>query len=308
MRSTKAIGRGRLQRGICRYSCLPTGMKSILVALFGVMLTGQVAQAAPAQPKWQWLFDEADSNATTMLDTGSAGASANGTLQGAVHDVRSASLTPFSYSGNKSFVPGSARYASIPLSASLGTQSTVSLWVRLDTAFPEVGNSWVLNATSSGAPLTAVVYYDRLGKSRASRDEVWWNGAYKGEDNITHGGAITALPDGVWRHLVLVRDGENVDIWEGDLGSSLTKVWTLVLPAALSGATTFDTLYVGAHSSGLANVFPGQIDELAIWDTALSSADLEWLHSNSLNSIPEPAGMALLTLAMPLMRRRRVAA
>lgn len=306
MHTTGTIVRGRLQRGICRYSCLPTGMKSILVALFGAMLTGQVAQAAPVQPKYQWLFDEADSNATTVLDTGSAGASANGTVQGASHDVRSTSLTPFSYPGNKSFVPGSARYVSIPLNASLGTQSTVSLWVRLDTGYPEVGNSWVLNATGSSGPLTAVLYYDRLGKSRASRDEVWWNGAYKGDDNITHGGAITALLDGVWRHLVLVRDGDNVDIWEGDLGSSLTKVWTLVLPATVRVATTFDTLYIGAHASGLANVFPGQIDEFAIWDTALSSADLEWLHSNSLTSIPEPAGLVLLALAVPLIRRRRV--
>lgn len=282
-------------------------MMSLGVLAAGLVVGGPTAHAAPVQPSWQWLFDEADTNSTTALDTGSAGAAKNGTIVnagGATGDYRS-TLTPFSYSGNRSFIAGSMRKVDAPLNISLGTQSTQSLWVRLDTSFSEVGNSWVMNATGSAGTLTSAWYYGRMGAALGANDNVYWNGKYQGDDNLTHNGAVTALSNGVWRHLVVVRDGADVDIWQGDLGSNLTKVWTLVLPAGSTGATTFNTLSIGSYSAGTGNLFPGQIDEFALWDSALSDSDLAWLHSNSLSAIPEPAGLALLGLALPALLRRR---
>lgn len=270
------------------------GVASLAFAF--AMTSVRPAVAAPVAPQWAWLFDEADVNDTAVLDSGSAGAHADGTIAGksnATGDLRSSSETPFDYAGNKSLIAGSMRWASVPLDASLGTSTTISAWVRYDTTYALGTPSYVFD-TSDGGSGRVLWYYKNDGTPQG--DAIYWNGGHPDPSGIT------SLDDGVWRHLVLVREGSSLSIWEGDLGQSLTKIKTVSVSGA---ATTISTFYMGVNFRQ-AEVFRGEVDEYAIWDSALSEDDLQWLHSNSLTAIPEPASIGVLVAAgAGLMLRRR---
>lgn len=282
-------------------------MTAMAIFPIAALSIASAVQAAPVQPNWQWLFDE-ETTSTTALDTGAAGDQKNATIIGAAGDYRSSTITPFSYAGNQSFIPGAGRLAQAPLNINVGTATTISVWLRLDTSYAERSNSWVFEATSATSGRT-LLYYTRDTATSAPLkvppgDPVYWNNSNRGNP----GGTITVPEDGVWRHVVIVREGDGVNVWEGDLGDPLTKVHTSTLPTGNNVASTFDTLYMGAHSSSNGNdhVFRGQMDELAIWNSALSDADVAWLHANSLGVIPEPASMGMLALgALGLAARRR---
>ncbi|BCX48666.1 hypothetical protein HAHE_25740 [Haloferula helveola] len=103
-----------------------------------------------------------------------------------------------------------------------------------------------------------------------------------GHDTAFHHWAVVANGSGELR---VYRDGV-------DLG-----------PSTPSGGTDFDIKAVGSGYTGTNQIFDGQIDELYIFDEALTSTQVSSLFSS--NAVPEPSALVLLAFGGLLIVRRR---
>ena len=98
-----------------------------------------------------------------------------------------------------------------------------------------------------------------------------WAGYFEGEGNVSVGGGGVNV--GVFTHLALVRDGGQYTLLVD--GVRLTMVATRDDPTP----TTFP-LELGRFQVGNDSPLPGVIDDLAIWDRALTAAELTYLRSH----------------------------
>lgn len=84
------------------------------------------------------------------------------------------------------------------------------------------------------------------------------------------------LEDNTWHFLVLVRNGSNWELFDNAV-SVATKTFA-------PGAFSLDDFNIGALASNsiLAGFFIGKIDEVSIWNTNLSSADISRLYNDGI--------------------------
>jgi hypothetical protein len=101
------------------------------------------------------------------------------------------------------------------------------------------------------------------------------------------------LSPGSWNHVVAVLDFPNDQIRVSINGGAFEVANVNFLAnAAVAGGTLGTTPdIVPARSPN--SEYIGLLDEVAIWNTALSAENVDWLQHNSLNAVPEPG--ALLT-------------
>ena len=84
------------------------------------------------------------------------------------------------------------------------------------------------------------------------------------------------VTNGVWTHVAGTYDGTNVSLYvDGVLVKSVLRVGTIA-PAS-------DSLYIGRDPANLGRVFHGLIDEPAIFNSALSDADIQQLYNGQGN-------------------------
>ena len=126
-------------------------------------------------------------------------------------------------------------------------------------------------------------------------------------------GARPALPARRCGHICKRTTTQPVTIPVSTIGS-----WWLTVPArslstgtiliserqAVGGGTDFDINAVGSGYTGTNQIFDGQIDELYIFDEAISATTVGNLFNT--NTIPEPSSLALMALGgLAFTRRRR---
>ncbi|MBA6291681.1 PEP-CTERM sorting domain-containing protein [Colwellia sp. MB3u-70] len=119
--------------------------------------------------------------------------------------------------------------------------------------------------------------------------------AMHGNDNNF---AMTSLASSVWHNIVAVGAGGDTDYYINGL---------------LVGTSNFQSLtdvhWIGGLGSG--QTFAGSIDDVGLWDEALSSADiltLQSIEANNIHAVPEPSLIVLFGLGLVgigLARRRQ---
>jgi len=239
--------------------------------------------------------DTRDVVGTTVFDT--AGIPQNGTVQGIVGNPAGILGQALSFSGND------ANYVNFSDVMDPGADSlSVSFWFNANdvtTAVPQVmvgkGNSF-----SGDAGWTMWKQDDTLvvrGRSSTGSGELRF-----AQQLIDSG-----IGAGEWHHLAMVIDRDSNTIL-GYLDGS-NEGWIAGGGGATSdsivGGSVIDTtnsLFVGRRW-GAGAPFPGTIDDLAIWDRALSASEIGYLYSKGLQgfnaaTVPEPSTWALMALGL----------
>ncbi len=122
----------------------------------------------------------------------------------------------------------------------------------------------------------------------------------EGPADMPYGSTSGTYNDGEWHHLVAVRDG--------DLGSGLSLfIDGAAVPLTLATGYWGEgySARIGGYSTN-ATGFVGLMDEVAIWNTALTADDARGLYSAL--TVPEPTSVLLLAFGvflLPLFARRR---
>jgi len=95
--------------------------------------------------------------------------------------------------------------------------------------------------------------------------------------------ASTSITNGAWRHVVAVYDSTNVFIYID--GTNQTLALTGTVPASIADSSA--NLHIGVDAA-LAQYFNGSIDEVAIWNRALSSNEVYQIYNTPLYAPYKP--------------------
>jgi len=280
-----------------------------LAAIAALALIPCVAIAAPIMPTAPlsgYLFDETYSAAGNTV-TDSFG-TRNGTLvnatAGAADLPTSNSDTPFSYVGNQSILnansdgdtrTGGVEWTGLTFANALSGSSaiTIQAWVKYTTPGLRSGddmNRVFLPAIQGNNNTFGMLTISGNATVRAQ-------GRSQPSDTLQAFTTTGTLNASVWNQIVYVLDYANdqirISLNGGAFETSGTLAFgsnTLIAQNPISGGTGDDTI------ARALNVFRGLIDEVAIWDHALTIEEVQWLNQNSLHSIPEPGSFSLAGL------------
>ncbi|MDB4296253.1 LamG domain-containing protein [bacterium] len=118
--------------------------------------------------------------------------------------------------------------------------------------------------------------------------------AVAGTTDIVSGSTYGAAPDGDgnWHHIVItaVNGGEAVFYVDGVQEGTSTGLGDPTVSIAPSGNATANTLFIGGNSERENRDFHGLLDDVAIWDRALTPEEVAVIHSEG------TSGNALTTL------------
>jgi hypothetical protein len=266
------------------------------------------APVAPALPAHSWLLDDDAASTTATAQFGGQ----DGTLN---NGPTWSTDTPFSYTGNYSVsFDGSDDEIAlgsnvVPHGASAWTDFSVSAWVSAWVKYTDVGSVYTILSdfiNSSGNSGTKGNFFlESYNAGGAYKNEVFiWDG-----DNASpryYGVSSGTIPIGAWTHVAMVskNNGSEIYLYLDDIKEGTAAAGPITFGLGATGDTKIGKMADTWYPLG------GLVDEVAIWDHALTDDNVEWLYQNSLSQIPIPEptsvvlfSMGLLSLAM--FRRRK---
>ena len=124
---------------------------------------------------------------------------------------------------------------------------------------------------------------------------IWSDGDPGGVTVSTVGS--TVVNDGAWHQLGLVSNGTTIQLYVDGVAEGT--------PSAYTGSGAINSLQLGKRFGG-SHAISADIDDVAIYDTALSANEMLSLSTNAAVAVPEPSSTALLGLGgIALILRRR---
>jgi hypothetical protein len=251
------------------------------------LMLGMLIIPAHAEPILHWKFDE--SSGLVAADSAPAGPGDGnnaGTLNG---------LFP---TDDSQWVPGRAGNA-LRFSANedrvvnddpnaFYESFTVSLWVRTtDTNQSEFDSAFASSATGGGTTDTFQIDFD----GSHTRN---YRFVTRPADTAVNFGTVA---NDTWQHLAATVDGTNLTLY---LDGSPVNSGTM----GMNEGGRFNDFVAGSNRNDN-RFFDGLIDDVQLYDTALSGAQIQFLHENPGQLVPEPGACLLLGLiALAALFRR----
>ena len=260
-------------------------------ALSAVFLVG-TALSSQAVLVGYWNFDDGSAN-------DSSGNANHGIFQNgasAAANVANATAGTMSLS-----VSGGTQHVLVPHdpSLSLSTEITITAWVN------PVGANWggiLAKSPSDGGGTNQAGNYELRLQNNAGQNFQWLYEAGPGiNSTITLAGGVGPAI-GQWSHIALTHDSAgNYSFYVNGVQTSTMVVGSAF---AFGRVTNSNPLYLGSRAD-LFTTFNGNLDEISIWDEALSPQQIADIHANGI--IPEPATslLGLLGVLGLVARRRR---
>ncbi len=281
-------------------------MKTLLVSSF--LTAGVVASNGASIHTGllnYWNFDgNANDTAGTFAEANSATVN-NGTVNGSVTYVAGQS-TGFGQAGN--FPGGTGNSVTVPDPGAAGAfvndidrtgaDLTISIWYRLGN----IDNGWQAPIAHGEGPDYRIA--DRDGSNPL---EIAWAGGGNGSDIFSTGASLGSRPggDGNWHHVVATTAGSSTALYVDGVLRSTGGTGTIQDNGS-------NQLCIGCNPDAGNRVWNGQIDDIGMWNRALSLAEVQEIYNaglagTSLGAIPEPGTGALAAVAglMLVLRRRR---
>ena len=205
-----------------------------------------------------WSFNGPDMSGVTAYDR--SGQGNNGTLTNGPSRVAGKIGQALSFDGVNDYV-------SIPDSVAIDVETvTVSAWIKTtQTTEGEIIEKWINTGTPARYPYVLRINNATVGKA--------FFRAYDGTNN-PGATSTTNINNGAWHHLVGVRrDGTDLRLYvDGVLESTATDTTT--------GDTTNDlAIGIGARRTTAAGPFNGLIDEVRVYNRALTPAEIKRLYN-----------------------------
>ncbi|MBN2292765.1 MAG: metallophosphoesterase [Pirellulales bacterium] len=232
-----------------------------------------VEPVAPGVPDYAWAFDDGPGATTTVAYKGTV----DGQIEGAVDSFS----TPFYYPGNRALrFDGSddrVDLEGISLTSESNSAVTVSAWVYShDTAETKKGQIFGNWFQGGDKQTVSLIDYTGGGRMMAETD--------MGPVGTSSSAGI--FPRNEWVHLVGVFDGTGTS--EGSVSVYVNGVLDndVATEALLRDLVDEGTYGIGGDAGTIEaqRHFDGIIDEVAVWRSALSTANVKWLHENSITS------------------------
>ncbi|XAL99094.1 cadherin-like domain-containing protein [Phycisphaeraceae bacterium D3-23] len=142
------------------------------------------------------------------------------------------------------------------------TAFSASVWVNFDT-IPQSGSGVILSQRNGSGVGRSWLYINSSGQLRSSL----------GAGSL---GSATALTAGSWHHVAISHDGTTLRLYlDGDLVDS----------AAATMESTDGGMVIGGNKSNSAHFMDGTVDELRVYDRALSGHEVAWQADRTLADI-----------------------
>jgi hypothetical protein len=249
--------------------------KLVLANVLVLFLAGLASANDPNLVAW-WKFDEG--SGTVAHDSAMSN---NGSINGATWTTGQIG-DAMSFDGVNDYVEMGNTVKNY-----LGTNYTVSAWIKTDTLTSYHEIAAYRDSYMEGGITPLLFQLDQ------SDSDIRFIVA----DNYSH--LVTAtysniLTTNTWYHVAGVRAGDNLNVYVNGVSGT---------PASGSlGAIDSDNLKVGAllcHGAPVSWFFDGAIDDVRIYNQALSAGEIQQLF------IPEPATILLLGIGGVLLRRSK---
>ena len=223
------------------------------VAATALLLSSLCGTRAKAALVGNWRLDDTNSPAVCDINT-----NYNGALSGSVTPNQPGKIgTAFGFAGGN-VKPGTSGAGNIPTASGL---MTISAWVK-PTAGPWTGNiAYWQNPTY-------IQFRVEANKALTYRQD-------GGHDGVVSSGG-GAIPDGTWTHVAAVlNNGTGVGSVPVQLFANGVSIKSGTVSSKwLPSASSFMQIGAGAGQN-----FDGSIDDVAIWDTALSAGQVGTLNN-----------------------------
>lgn len=136
---------------------------------------------------------------------------------------------------------------------------TVSLWAKMNTS---VGNDYIFDYRAG----TSLVAF----RSNSILNDIYIRDA---SSNVPSGGNVSPgfLYDDTWHMYTITADGANVRAFRDGVQQGVARTWT-------NSISTGSVLGLGAANGGLTDFFQGSLDEVRIYNRALSADEVAQLY------------------------------